>query len=355
MLSSGSHRFVPSRLVEDAKNIVGLRLVVVRKQSCHEFPSARDVNLLEDRLHVVAHGVGREVKLPCNLRSAGAPGNKSNHLLLAIGQVVGLHDDWRNVARFRRLDYNRRISERVVRVTKGRCVAHQPSASPSAKARPRRPVADGPVDGARPDHKRLDPDRNGETVIARVAHFARHFGQPHPGVSVGYQPTELCVEEADIGGMGYHYVHPGFAADSAIDPTLPEVLLYAPNRRGELRLVGIEYVKNDVDGDLGTDDDRPSLFGEPFHGPMEGHEPGQPVHYDIHAWVWKSIRRANLPSSIHTFDARGTDVCGASSTLCRHSRGNLPSTRSERSVRLGEFGEQADGPVDIVGGVVEVR
>ena len=53
------------------------------------------------------------------------------------------------------------------------------------------------------------------------------------------------------------------------------------------RLVAIEYVKNDADGDLGTDDDRPSLFGEPFDGPMEGHEPGQPVHYDLHAWVWR--------------------------------------------------------------------
>ena len=54
------------------------------------------------------------------------------------------------------------------------------------------------------------------------------------------------------------------------------------------RLVAaIEYVKNDADGDLGTDDDRPSLFGEPFDGPMEGHEPGQPVHYDLHAWMWR--------------------------------------------------------------------
>jgi hypothetical protein len=53
------------------------------------------------------------------------------------------------------------------------------------------------------------------------------------------------------------------------------------------RLVAIEYVKNDADGDLGTDDDRPSLFGEPFDGPMEGHQPGQPVHYDLHARVWK--------------------------------------------------------------------
>jgi len=51
--------------------------------------------------------------------------------------------------------------------------------------------------------------------------------------------------------------------------------------------VAVEYVMFDGDGDLGTDDDRPSLFGEPFDGPMEGHVPGQAVHYDLHAWVWK--------------------------------------------------------------------
>jgi hypothetical protein len=143
------------------------------------------------------------------------------------------------------------------------------------------------------DRQPIRDDRDGSgSLTAAQRRVVREATDQYRDVEVaiadGYQPTELCVEEAGIGGMGYHYVNPGFAADFAIDPTLPEVLLYAPNRRGELRLVGVEYVKTDADGDLGTDDDRPSLFGEPFQGPMEGHEPGQPVHYDIHAWVWKS-------------------------------------------------------------------
>ena len=36
--------------------------------------------------------------------------------------------------------------------------------------------------------------------------------------------------------------------------------------------------------------ERPSLFGEKFLGPMEGHEPLIPkefVHYDFHAWLFK--------------------------------------------------------------------
>ena len=40
-----------------------------------------------------------------------------------------------------------------------------------------------------------------------------------------------------------------------------------------------------ADQDVATDDDRPSLMGHAFDGPMEGHEPGMPVHYDLHTWV----------------------------------------------------------------------
>jgi hypothetical protein len=32
------------------------------------------------------------------------------------------------------------------------------------------------------------------------------------------------------------------------------------------------------------------LFGQPFDGPMEGHEPLMPHsthHYDLHVWLWK--------------------------------------------------------------------
>jgi hypothetical protein len=35
-----------------------------------------------------------------------------------------------------------------------------------------------------------------------------------------------------------------------------------------------------------ADDDRPSVLGVPFDGPMPAHEPGQPIHYDLHMWLW---------------------------------------------------------------------
>ena len=36
--------------------------------------------------------------------------------------------------------------------------------------------------------------------------------------------------------------------------------------------------------------ERPTLFGRPFDGPMEGHHPLMPLalhHYDLHGWLFK--------------------------------------------------------------------
>lgn len=98
--------------------------------------------------------------------------------------------------------------------------------------------------------------------------------------------TEPCVE-SPAGGMGIHYVNRKRVEDGVIRRDKPEILLYAPSSSGEPKLVGIEYFKPDEDQNVKTDDDRPKLFGHAFDGPMEGHAPGMPVHYDLHVWLWK--------------------------------------------------------------------
>lgn len=102
----------------------------------------------------------------------------------------------------------------------------------------------------------------------------------------GYSGENAPCVSSPGGTMGFHYVNAELLADPAIDPRKPEILLYAPDKHGKLVLVGVEYLAVDADQDLATDNDRPSLFGQPFHGPMPGHGPGMPVHYDLHAWVW---------------------------------------------------------------------
>jgi hypothetical protein len=105
--------------------------------------------------------------------------------------------------------------------------------------------------------------------------------------AAGYVATGECVEDPKYGGMGIHYASQELIADGELDVTKPEILVYQPTPGGRLRLGAIEYFQVDGDQDLATDDDRPELFGMPFDGPMLGHEPGMPVHYDLHVWLYR--------------------------------------------------------------------
>jgi hypothetical protein len=123
--------------------------------------------------------------------------------------------------------------------------------------------------------------------LREVRKATARFHSVTAAMKAGYEPTGPCAEEPGVGGMGYHYVNQRLVADPAERPTEPEAVLYELRHR-KLRLVAVEYIRNDADQNLSTDEDRPWLFGRPFDGPMLGHEPGQPIHYDLHAWAWKA-------------------------------------------------------------------
>jgi hypothetical protein len=107
---------------------------------------------------------------------------------------------------------------------------------------------------------------------------------PAAAEAAGYTPTTVCTE-SPAGGMGYHYVNYSLAV-AAPDPLKPSVLVYVPAGNGRLTLGAAEWFQPDADQDTSTDSDRPSLFNREFDGPMLGHEPGMPVHYDLHAWLF---------------------------------------------------------------------
>ncbi len=121
--------------------------------------------------------------------------------------------------------------------------------------------------------------------LATARQATAKYHDPAVAVADGYHATDQCVAVPGLGTMGYHYVK-----FESITPQHPEVakpggLLYIPSSDGP-RLVGVEYFQVDRDQDVQTDGDRPTLFGVPFDGPMPGHEPGMPVHYDLHVWTW---------------------------------------------------------------------
>jgi hypothetical protein len=104
--------------------------------------------------------------------------------------------------------------------------------------------------------------------------------------AAGFVPVSACTV-SDEGGMGVHYLNPARAAQPP-NPAKPAILLYAPTTGGSLRLLGAEWFQADADQELSTDADRPTLFGQPFNGPMAGHDPMMPVHYDLHVWLYDS-------------------------------------------------------------------
>lgn len=114
--------------------------------------------------------------------------------------------------------------------------------------------------------------------LAQVRRATAKYKDVNVAIADGYLPTDHCVDQPGS-GMGYHYIHPELASDLVTDPLRPELMIYAPHRNG-LKLVAVEWFQPD----LGQP--HPSIFGVPFDGPMDGHEPGMPVHYDLHAWIW---------------------------------------------------------------------
>ena len=121
----------------------------------------------------------------------------------------------------------------------------------------------------------------GEADLAQLRAVTAKYHDVRVAVADGYLPTNQCVP-----GMGYHYANLANTRDGVIDPLKPEVLLFVPSPDG-VRLAGVEYTNVDADQNLATDGDRPTVFGQPFDGPMPGHAPGQPIHYDRHVWIWQ--------------------------------------------------------------------
>jgi hypothetical protein len=118
------------------------------------------------------------------------------------------------------------------------------------------------------------------------------YEDPYVAVRDLYLSTVGCVHYDGMkmeghmdypkGAMGIHFVN--LTIQGPPDPLKPNVLIYEPVG-SKLKLVAAEWLVP-----LGLTKERPVLMGQPFQGPMEGHEPLIPQgfhHYDLHAWLFK--------------------------------------------------------------------
>ncbi|RNM11106.1 hypothetical protein [Nocardioides pocheonensis] len=123
-------------------------------------------------------------------------------------------------------------------------------------------------------------------ALAQLRHDLAPYADVHRALADGFVPVSDCTS-SPAGAMGVHFLNPARAM-APVDPTKPAILLYLPTGDGGYQLLGAEWFQADADQDLSTDGDRPTLWGRPFNGPMLGHEPGMPIHYDLHVWLFQA-------------------------------------------------------------------
>ena len=133
-----------------------------------------------------------------------------------------------------------------------------------------------------------------ELALARLATSRYH--DVEEAVEAGYAPHE-CMDMSPGETHVVHYINLSLV-DGRVRVWQPEGLLYEHDPDGHLKLAGVLYIKPDADGDPATDEDRPTLFGVPFAGPMPAHH-GLPLHYHLHAWIWSQNPDGMFADSCH--------------------------------------------------------
>jgi hypothetical protein len=94
------------------------------------------------------------------------------------------------------------------------------------------------------------------------------------------------VDPNGAGTMGIHYVLGSRVGDPAINATEPELVIYQPQKNGQLKLVAVEYVvlaQAWADAGHAT---APSLFGQTFKLVSSPNRYGLPPFFELHAWIW---------------------------------------------------------------------
>jgi hypothetical protein len=114
--------------------------------------------------------------------------------------------------------------------------------------------------------------------IATVRRSTARYQRYDTALADGFVRLSECVEIEGVGGMGYHYGHPG-RINGNVEVENPEVLMYLPDRNGNMHLIGVEYI---IPFDfLGADEDPPILFDREF-------SPNPVLElWALHVWVWK--------------------------------------------------------------------
>jgi hypothetical protein len=123
------------------------------------------------------------------------------------------------------------------------------------------------------------PSTMNKLLAATRAGVAK-FHDVDAAIAAGYVQVSECTESPE-GAMGIHFLNPAAVHPGSVDPSQPQMLTYGPSANGGLELWSAEFFEPEVG------QPQPMYGSQAFDGPMPGHGPGMPTHYDLHVWVGK--------------------------------------------------------------------
>jgi hypothetical protein len=127
----------------------------------------------------------------------------------------------------------------------------------------------------------LAPETTPAGVNAELAQLRRltaHYRDLEAAMEAGYNAQLTpCLELPGVGGMGFHYGNPALIGDPAVDALQPEVLVFEPQKNGNMRFVAVEYI---IPFDLlPATSPAPIVLGQPMHHNTDA------GLWVLHAWV----------------------------------------------------------------------
>lgn len=133
-----------------------------------------------------------------------------------------------------------------------------------------------------------------ETQLEKVKTATAKYQNVAVALADGFVAPAACASSAGQGAGGYHYTNPSRIDGRAVAEE-PETLLYIPEG-GALHLVAVEYfVPVVLEGAQyfgltppSSPGGTPQVLGRDLDGPMAGHNPTMPWHWDLHVWIWRN-------------------------------------------------------------------
>lgn len=131
----------------------------------------------------------------------------------------------------------------------------------------------------------------GQADVAAVRQATVKYHDLDAALTDGYVLFYVCTEQPGVGTMGQHFVKLPLVGDPAIDPLQPEVLVYAPKRNGEYKLVALEYVTIAALWEEAFGSATPTVLGQDLEFRAAGNRYGLPDFYEKHVWLWQGNPR----------------------------------------------------------------